>query len=164
MGLDSCDGEASWLGAASWLGPGSCEGAAAEASREGEDSRGAVDSWVPLDCGAWAGGWIASEEEPPEDPEALPALRLDAVECCALLAAPAALARLSVFPGKALAATAVSTPVRVALAAIIQRLQRASRRSAASRELGVWRFSGMSIERSEVRLHAQCAQVCASPR
>jgi hypothetical protein len=67
----------------------------------------------------------------------LPELPLDAVECWALREVPAALARLSVFPGKALAATAVSTPVRVALAAIIQRLQRASRCSAASRDLGV---------------------------
>jgi hypothetical protein len=41
---------------------------------------------------------------------------------------------LSVLPGKALAATAVSTPVSVALPAISQRLARRSRRRAASRE------------------------------
>lgn len=71
------------------------------------------------------------------DWEASPELPLDGVECWALREALAALTRLSVFPGKALAATAASTPVRVVLAAIIQRLQRASRRSAASREQGV---------------------------
>jgi hypothetical protein len=103
-----------------------------------------VDPWVGLDWGFWAGGWIAFEA-PPEGGGALPAPRLDAVECRVPLEAPAALARLSVFPGKALAATAASTPVRVTLAAIIQRLQRASRRSAASRELGVWRLSGTFI-------------------
>ncbi len=119
----------------SCTGADSCEGVAADASPEGEDSR-VVDAWVPLDCGAWAGGSSALGE-PPVDREASLELPLDAVECWALREVPAALTRLSVFPGKALAATAVSTPVRVALAAIVQRLQRASRRSAASRELGV---------------------------
>ncbi len=151
VGEGSCAGDASWLGADSedfwlgldscegadsWLGADSCEGVAADASPEGEDSRGVLDSWVPLDCGAWAGG-LSAPGELPVDREASPELPLDAAERWALLEAPAALTRLSVFPGKALAATAVSTPVRVALAAIIQRLQRASRRSAASRELGV---------------------------
>jgi hypothetical protein len=127
VGEDSCAGVASWLGTDSW------EGVVADAAPEVEDSRGVVDSWVPLDCGAWAGG-LSAPGELLVDREASPELSLDAVECWALLETPAALTPLSVFPGKALA---VSTPVRVALAATIQRLQRASRRSAASRDLGV---------------------------
>ena len=50
---------------------------------------------------------------------------------------------LNVLPGKALAATAVNTPVRAALPAISQRLQRASRRRATSRERMVWGLRGI---------------------
>ncbi len=69
-------------------------------------------------------------------------------------APPGAAARvsLSVLPGKALAATAVSTPVRVALPAISQRLARLSRRRAASREREVWWLPDMDL-RCEVPVH-----------
>lgn len=90
----------------------------------------AVDEDPSLDCGVCAGA--RSVEVPVEVP--LPGRVPD--ERVARWAPPGAFACVfpSVFPGKALAATAVSTPVSVALAAISRRLARLSRRRAASRE------------------------------
>jgi hypothetical protein len=87
-----------------------------------------------LDCGACAGA--LSVEVPVEVPlpvrvPVAPAERWASREAVARVA-------LSVLPGKALAATAVRTPVSVALPAISQRLARLSRRRAASREREVW--------------------------
>jgi hypothetical protein len=87
-----------------------------------------------LDCGACAGA--LSVEVPVEVPllvrvPVAPASRWASREAVARVAS-------SVLPGNALAATAVNTPVRVALPAISQRLARRSRRRAASREREVW--------------------------
>lgn len=155
--MTSWEGVACWLGVASWAGEGSRlgvdsrAGVAAEASPEGVDSRAVVDSWAGadswvLDRGVSEGG--CKDFEVLEDPEEVPERCRAAVERWALLEAPTVPARLNVLPGNALAATAVSTPVSVALPAISQRLQRLSRRSAASRERGVCRLSGISIGES----------------
>jgi hypothetical protein len=87
-----------------------------------------------LDRGACAGA--VSVEVPVEVPDPArapltPAARWASREAVACVA-------FSVLPGKALAATAVSTPVSVALPAISQRLARLSRRRAASRVREVW--------------------------
>ena len=92
------------------------------------------DPSVVLDRGTCAGA--LSVEAPVEVPlpvrvPGAPAERWASLEAVARVA-------LSVLPGKALAATAVSTPVSVALPAISQRLAWLSRRRAASREREVW--------------------------
>jgi hypothetical protein len=103
---------------------------------EGEDScpedPSVAEEDPLLDWGACAGA--LSVEEPVEAPLAARAARV------ARWASPEAVARVSfsVLPGKAPAATAVNTPVSVALPAISQRLARLSRRRAASREREVW--------------------------
>jgi hypothetical protein len=105
---------------------------------EGEDScpeePSVADEDPSLDCGACAGA--LSVEVPVEVPlpVRVPGGRAER------WASPETVARvsLSVLPGKALAATAVNTPVSVALPAISQRLARLSRRRAASREREVW--------------------------
>jgi hypothetical protein len=95
--------------------------------------------------GVWAGALSAEEPAVVEPPELEPRLwsfaaepcvpvELWPVELCTPLEVSAALVALSVLPGKALAATAVSTPVRAALPATNLRLARARRRRAASRE------------------------------
>jgi hypothetical protein len=111
-------------------------------------SEAEVGCSVVLACGVWAGAVsVEGLVEVPLEPE--PSAR------CAPPRAFVACVSLSVLPGKALAATAVSAPVRVALPAISQRLARASRRSAASRERGVCGLSGIAIEES--MLQVQCA-------
>jgi hypothetical protein len=109
VGADSCAGEVSW---------------------EGADSLPAEDSWPVLgdepDSGADCGG----RREPVPDElllEELPA----GSPCCPLDVF--ALVDEMVLPGKAWAATSVSTPVSATLPAISQRLVRASLRRAASR-------------------------------
>jgi hypothetical protein len=103
---------------------------------EGEDSCAEdpsvaeEDPSLELDCGACAGAFSVEVPLPVRVPVA-PAARWASREAVARVA-------LSVLPGKALAATAVSTPVRVALPAISHRLARLSRRRAASREREVW--------------------------
>lgn len=110
MVVDSCAGVDSWLGVDSFADP---------------------DSPEALDCGAWAGGCRDLEElvEVPLDSLEL-RWEVESAERCAALDAVVA---FTVLPGKALAATAVSTPVRAVLPAISQRLERASLRRAASR-------------------------------
>jgi hypothetical protein len=109
------------------VGAGSCAG---EVSWEGADSRPDDDSRpVPgdeLDSGADCGG--CKEPLPVELLlEELPA----GSPCCPLDVF--ALADEMVLPGKAWAATSVSTPVSATLPAISQRLVRVSLRRAASR-------------------------------
>ncbi len=92
------------------------------------------DPSVVLDCGACLAA--LSVEVPVEVPlpvrvPVVPVERWTSPELVARVS-------LSVLPGKAPAATAVSTPVSVALPAISQRLARRSRRRAASREREVW--------------------------
>jgi hypothetical protein len=101
----------------------------------GEDPSVAEDDpSAVLDRGAWAGA--LSPEAPVEVP--LPVRVLVAPVERGASRALVARVSLTVLPGKALAATAVSTPVSVALPAISQRLTRRSRRRAASREREVW--------------------------
>ncbi len=112
---------------------------------EGEEADPSVaedDLSVVLDCGACAGA--LSVEVPVEVPLPVCVPPAPAERC----ASPEAVARVcfSVLPGKALAATAVSTPVSVALPAISQRLARRSRRRAASREREVWWLGLTAIE------------------
>jgi hypothetical protein len=114
---------------------GVAEDSVVEAASEAE-----VDCSVECDVlGGWAGA--LSAEEPAEvvvEPPA-PELRLRGfdAELCVPFEVLAAFVALSVLPGKALAATAVSTPVRAALPASSRRLARVRRRRAASRERGV---------------------------
>ncbi len=107
----------------------SCAGAdslAAGASVLGAVSPVAVDFW--MERGAWTGACRAACFE---------AWRVAVCVCDEDLLAPfvcPVLAEvLAVLPGKALAATSVSTPVRATLPAISQRLTRPSLRRAASR-------------------------------
>ena len=100
-----------------------------------EDPSVAEDDFsVVLDRGAWAGA--LSVEAPVEVPRPVRVL-VAPVERWASRVLVGRVS-LTVLPGKALAATAVSTPVSVALPAISQRLARRSRRRAASREREVW--------------------------
>ncbi len=116
------------------------------------------DPSVELDCGACAGALrveVPVEVPLPVRVPAAPAEWWASREAVARVA-------LSVLPGKALAATAVSTPVRVALPAISQRLARLSRRRAASRVREVW-LGLTDIYRSghqgaPMEYEAQCAE------
>ncbi len=109
------------------------------------------DAPAALDWGAWAGAWrepVEPVEVPVDEPAAVPAESLEPRCDVAETWAPDADA-LTVLPGKALAATAVSTPARAVLPAISQRLARASLRIAASRVRVVWggvSWGGVSIE------------------
>jgi len=104
---------------------------------------------VVLVCGACLAA--LSVEVPVEVP--LVGAPVAAVERWSLRALVARVS-LSVLPGKALAATAVSTPVSVALPAISQRLARRSRRRAASREREVW-LGLTDIDRGGVAVHGR---------
>jgi hypothetical protein len=121
---------------------------------EGEDSCAEdpsvaeEDPSLELDCGACAGA--LSVEVPVEVPlpVRVPVARVEWWASLAVVARDS----LSVLPGKALAATAVSAPVSVALPAISQRLARLSRRRAASREREVWWLPDI-CRGTESRLH-----------
>jgi hypothetical protein len=119
-----------------------------EEPEEEDPSAAEDDPSVVLECGACAGA--LSVEVPVEVP--LPVrVPVAPVELWALREDVARVS-LSVLPGKALAATAVSTPVSVALPAISQRLARRSRRRAASREREVW-LGLTDIDRGGVAMH-----------
>jgi hypothetical protein len=82
-----------------------------------------ADSWVVVDCGACAGGFSELDE--------LWVWWVEVSLECPVFAACAP-EDLIVLPGKALAATAVSAPVKVTLPASSQRLVSTSLRSPAS--------------------------------
>lgn len=123
-GADSCVGADS-CGVASLDGADSCAGAASrDVSCAGADCA-ADDSPVPsvAALGAWAGAFSALEELVDE--------LLDWAFFA--LTVPVLAEALIVFPGNALAATSVNSPVRATLPAISQRLALVSLRRAASR-------------------------------
>jgi len=128
LGADSCGRAVSCAGVGSWLGVDS--GEPEEDSGEAEDRppglaccefvSGTVSGAVCGGCSVLADPAEELLDEGVEGP---------VPERLALVAEPAA----SVLPGKACAASSASTPVRVTLPAISQRLTRVSLRSAASR-------------------------------
>jgi hypothetical protein len=118
-----------------------------EVSWEGVDSRPAEDSWPVLGDGVDSGADCGGCKEPDpvellleEPPAGSPCWPLDVF----------ALLDERVLPGKAWAATSVSTPVSATLPAINQRLVRVSLRRAASRAK-VFGMQRVCVERVRIR-------------